>query len=381
MRTLHVLAAGLLFFTILSSALAQPGKQKDKETANAPPQEIAGKSVEQWIKEIPSKDRSKGETAIQTVLLFGPERAQEALPVLIAELKRHTSFVTVDVSIRVNATLAVGVLLSGAKNPEPELVKDAVLVLNRMLGDNQEIVKYRAAEALGKLGPVARSSIPLLLNALRDPNTWKTRQAAAAALGFIALDKSDVPATVSEGLLKALNDPASQVRVAALQSLANLGRLNREKKKAQILGIILGKAQSDPEASVRIWAHMGAMNIAEKVSDQHVSAIAGMLTGNDVSGRIQAAQALSIIGARAKKAVPRLIAALNDSHDDIVMACLMALASMKEDAAKALPALRTLAKDTSRHPAICQAAQHTIDVISGKISPEKKSNSKEKAGD
>src|SRR5580698_9173631 len=118
MRIVHVLAVGLLFFTNLSFASAQPGKEKKKESADAPPQEIAGKSVEQWIKEIHSKDRSKGETAIQSILMFGPERAYEALPVLIAELKRHTSFVTVDVSIRVNATMAVGVILSAAKSPD-----------------------------------------------------------------------------------------------------------------------------------------------------------------------------------------------------------------------------------------------------------------------
>ena len=43
---------------------------------------------------------------------------------LIGELKRHTSFVTVDVSIRVNATMALGAILSAAKDPDPDMVKD-----------------------------------------------------------------------------------------------------------------------------------------------------------------------------------------------------------------------------------------------------------------
>jgi len=376
MRTMLVLAVGAVLFANQAAAAADEGK--DKEKANAPPREIHGKSVEQWIKEIHSKDRSKGETAIQTVLMFGPERAYDALPVLIAELKRNTSFLNVDVSIRVNATLAIGVILSGTKSPDPDLVKDAVLVLNRMLGDNQEIVRYQAAEALAKLGPAAKSAIPLLLAALRDPNTWKTRQAAAAALGFVALDKNEPSPNVSEALLKALNDSAAQVRVAALQSLANLGRLSSAKKKAQIIATIMAKAEYDPEPSVRIWAHMGAMNIAEKVTDAHVSAIAAVLGGADVMGRVHAAQALGMIGPRAKKAISRLTDTLDDKQDEVVMECIKALANMKDTAAAALPALQGLAKDTSRHPVLRQAAQHAIDIISGKVSPKTKGTEEKK---
>lgn len=378
MRILFVFLVGL-FLLDTPSARAQESKEKEKEPANIPPAEIGGRSIEQWIKDIHSKDRSKGETAIQTVLLFGPDRAAEALPVLIGELKRHTSFVTVDVSIRVNATMAIGAILSAAKDPDPEVVKDAILVLNRMLGDNQEIVKYRAAEALGRLGPAAKSSIPLLLAALRDPNTWKTRQAAATALGFVALDKNEPPLTVTEALLRALNDPASQVRIAVLQALPNLAHSANERKKAQILGAINGKAQTDPEASVRIWAHMGAMITVGKVTDEHVSAIAGMLRGNDVGGRIQAAQALARIGQPAKMAVPRLIAGLKDKRDEVATAYVMALPSVvpKAEAEDVILALQAVVKDTSRSPAVRQAAEMAIMFIHATPASKKKSKEKE----
>src|SRR5205807_963510 len=104
---------------------------------------------------IPSKDRSKGENAIRTVLVFGADRAYDAVPALIKELKRHRSFVQVDVSIRVNATMSLGAILGSTTKADTAVVKDAVSVLNQMLGDSQFIVKYRAAEALGKIGAAA----------------------------------------------------------------------------------------------------------------------------------------------------------------------------------------------------------------------------------
>jgi HEAT repeat protein len=370
MRILFVLLIGLSLIG-KTGAGADDGKDKDKPSPS--PSQVRGKSLEHWIKDIHSRDRSKGETAIQAVLAFGPERAYEALPVLIGELKRSASLVNVDVGIRMNAAAAIGAILSAVKNPDPELAKDAVVVLTRMLSDTQEIVKYHAAESLARLGPAARSSTSALLTALRDPNTWKTRQAAAAALGFVALE-SDPPAHVMDALLRTLNDSASQVRIAALQSLSNLGRLS--KRKAQIIAAVISRAQTDPEATVRIWAHMGAMNIAEKVTNEHVGAIAALLKGEDVAARVQAAQALGTIGPRAKIAVPRLIAGLKDEHEEVAIACIMGLAKMNERA-EVLSALRGLLRDNSLHPAVRQAAQQAVDMLTAKGAPQRKGAEKE----
>src|SRR6476661_8072435 len=63
-------------------------EMKEKSSLkDAPPEitEVAGKSLAQWIKEISSKDPSKREAAIRTVLLFGPEQAYQAVPVLLQE--------------------------------------------------------------------------------------------------------------------------------------------------------------------------------------------------------------------------------------------------------------------------------------------------------
>src|SRR5713226_1721488 len=107
MRFLLVLAAGFVWF--VAGATDAPGQKKDKEK---PPEkkttitEIGGKRVDQWISEIPSKDRSKGENALRTVLLFGPDQAYGAVPVILKELKNPK--IILDVSIKVNAVIALG---------------------------------------------------------------------------------------------------------------------------------------------------------------------------------------------------------------------------------------------------------------------------------
>src|SRR5262249_49160612 len=121
MRFLIVLAAGFMWFLAWTGDAPGQKKDKEKEKKTTLITEIGGKSIAQWIEEIPSKDRSKGENVIRTVLLFHPDVAYPAVPVLIKELKKHNpNGPTVDISIRVNAVIALGVILGegGANDPD-----------------------------------------------------------------------------------------------------------------------------------------------------------------------------------------------------------------------------------------------------------------------
>ena len=94
--------------------------------------EIAGHNLEYWIGQIPSKDSSRSETALRMILLFGPDRAYQAVPVIIDRLKKHNPPSSrVDVSICVNGAIALGVILGNYKEADHKTINAAVLVLKR----------------------------------------------------------------------------------------------------------------------------------------------------------------------------------------------------------------------------------------------------------
>src|SRR5262249_48854637 len=157
---------------------------------------------------------------------------------------------------------ALGVILGGYKDADPKHVREAVGLLKRFLReDNQNIVKLRALQALARFGTDAKDAIAEVANAVKDPETFETRQAAAVTLGQVAFDKAAGPSPL---VLKALYGALSerepvQVRLAAIQSLTALGgplnptfRLEWTKALDQV-------AYKDHEAMVRIWAHMAVM--------------------------------------------------------------------------------------------------------------------------
>src|SRR5262249_9772051 len=193
--------------------------------------------------------------AIRTVLLFHPDQAYEAVPVIMAELKRKD--IILDISIRVNAVIALGVILGGANEPDSKVIHDAVTLLIRFLDDGQAIVKYRAAQALGRLGNEAKPALPKLIALSRDTSTWENRQTATAAIGLIDRHPKDVLSDdVFNALLKRLGDSSSQVRLAAIQSLTWVGSPGSVKQQARLIQGLEKNTLNDWDPTVRIWTHM-----------------------------------------------------------------------------------------------------------------------------
>ncbi len=228
--------------------------------------QIGGKSLEEWIKEITSKDPSKGEKAIRTILLFGPDRAVDAVPILISQLKKHPKVVILDSRFRVHGIIALGIILGGAEKPDPKLIGDTVTVLTRFLvTDTQAIVQFRAAQGLGRIGPEAKPAIPKLIAAANDLSTWETREAAVTALGFIARDPKIAPTDeVLNALIKRLGDPASPIRLAAVKSLLWVGGSADPKKKAMLVKGLKFHTLNDPDPRVRIWGCLAIMLLEGK---------------------------------------------------------------------------------------------------------------------
>jgi HEAT repeat protein len=326
------------------------GKTEKKSASQFVPQitEIGGKDLDEWIKEIHASDPSARVNAIRTVLLFGPERAQKAVPALIAELRKHGFSNPLDLGVRTNATLALAGILSSVKDPEPKQVTDAVTLLKRMLTDTQDIVRYRAAQALAQLGPEAKEAVPALRTAIRDPLNWETREAVATALGRVAVppppakgkkikltlaERVELVQVVVDLSSRAKLDSSAQVRLAALRSLSVLGpwiRAANSPDAEKVMDKDIGYAAAkDPSKSVQIWANFTLMVVRDKVEPKRVAHVGDLLAKcKQPADRAQAAQALGLMGDKAKSQVPRLVDGLEDPDPGVAAASMVALAQM-----------------------------------------------------
>jgi HEAT repeat protein len=373
MRLVPCTLAFLLSASAVHADFAElTAQKKDESTYTGPTRkEFRGKSLDDWIKEIGSRDRSHGVDAIHAVLMFGPQ-SNQALPTLFNLLEKHNSLNRLDTSTRVNAIIAIGAILGNTKSPDPGDVKTAVSLLRRFLSDGQSIVKFRAVEALGRIGPEAHSVIPELISyGLRDVNSFETREAAAIALGRIAHDpkKRQPPAAeVLNALYRyGLTSPEYRVRLAAIQALAYLGGPAQPNLRIGFVKNLEPLAQRDPEPSLRIWGHMAIMSISGNFSEIRIAAISKLLTHRSLEVRVQSAQALAALGTKAKSAVKSLTAALADRDPDMTMAVINALASLENWGKSSIPGLQKVANDMSRPEVVRATASQAIKHINGEL--------------
>jgi HEAT repeat protein len=327
---------------------------------------VAGRTLEYWISQIPSKDQSKSENAIRAVMEFGPDRAYQAVPVVLDRVRQHAGK-QVDVSVRVNGAIALGYILGGYKGAEHKVVKDAVSVLRRYMADSQTIVRFRAVQALGLIGTEAKDTIPEIINLVKDPSTYETRQAASIALGQVALDDVHGPSVaVLNALYGALADGSVQVRLAAIQSLTRLGGPTNAALRQRLLQSLNPVAYKDSEPTVRIWAHMAVMSITRTVYKDRVDMIAQMVGDPDLPTRAQAIQALGSIGKEAKSSIPVLMKALHDPEPTVVGWAIWALGRIGPSANVALAELERYQADASQPEAIRNLANEAVREIKGK---------------
>lgn len=349
-HTLALVVALAAFGVTTPHCAAQPGKKPEetKKTSEL----IAGKSLDQWIDDLKSKDPYVRERAIAMLKLYGIA-ARPAIPAIIKTIGDS------DVALRVNAIIALGMI-----GMNQEHVPGGVTALTRALSDTQGIVRYQAAMALGRLGSEAKSAIPALLNTLRDTTSWEIRHAGAFALGSVAVERKLPPEMrVIKALLGALSDVSSQVRLEAVLSLISLGPPDLLADKKYTLDILNQLLVNDRNQIVKIWARVALMRM-DKVVDSYVKEIGKMLKQSDPELRIHSARALATIGSEAKTQVPYLVSQLDDKDLQVLYWVIVALAQMGQDAASALTPLTELR--SHKDESIKRAAEEAIEKIKAK---------------
>ena len=208
----------------------------------------------------------------------------------------------------------------------PELLRDDVEQIARLLDDNDNDVASRAADVLDRIGGWCPDSInafsSTLLSALSNKNSPAPMRAAAAqALGFAA---SGGDTAAIEGLTAALRDTEEDVDVRAGVMLG-LGRIGMDGNPT------IGKLVPEITASLtskedllRKSAAM-ALGIIGEAKPSSVSgsitAIAARLEENEISVKKAAAWSIGRIGSSdpvvVRSAIPKLLKALEDDDSDV----------------------------------------------------------------
>jgi HEAT repeat protein len=214
-----------------------------------------------------------------------------------------------------------------------------------------------AAEALMELGPRARGALPVLVEALGDPNPsvrmWSSNAVSAvgpdalpavlpslrssraavrtaAAWVFGEIDRAAQAA--SPELLALLDDPDAAVREAVARALS--------RRDAEGEAIVKGLCQrlDDPVWNVRSWALSGLGHAASR-SPVALQTLLEATRAKDRFTRCGAVYELGHIPARDERIVKALVTALRDEEIDVRTNALISLKLLREKARSAVPAL------------------------------------------
>lgn len=225
-----------------------------------------------------------------------------------------------DAKVRERAALDLGAEFGAdAKPAVPDLVK--------RLFDARAAVRMNSAEALGRLGPVAKDAAPALLAVLEGDEPQYVLSAACEALG--RTDPAEKP-TVVAALKVKLEHPAPLVRAHAALALVALGDASGKEEATR--GLTHRTHQVRITAAEALWR----INKDGRAIPLLVRALEeSNLTGTDGDNeRYMAARALGRIGADAKPAVPELLKLLGHPDEHLDATARTALKAIDPDAAK-----------------------------------------------
>jgi HEAT repeat protein len=352
-----------LLFLFVSLGISQDAKKKEKDPGkesggggDTEPTEILGKSFKEWKAEIHHKDPSKRETAVKSIMQFGPNKAYDALPDILAELKKHSAKTPVDLSFRINGTMAVSTIFKYKKEPDPKYAKDAVAIYKTFLKDDQMMMKIRTVQGLPFLGPTCRDALPEVVAMAKNTLTWEARKEAIQVLGLIGFEDKGVPMVPVMGeVLKAVdidNERSFQVRIAALRSIGNLGRAADPTQKGPIIAKLNTVLDKDDDPHVLITTHVTIMTIEGKVTTKHLAALVRFLKSKDAEVRVDAIQSIGMLGKDAKPALAGLLDCLDDPEPTVAVTAIVTMANI-DDSAK--PYMEKV-KNDKKAPEIVRAA-------------------------
>jgi HEAT repeat protein/S1-C subfamily serine protease len=318
--------------------------------------------------------RYEDKSGVKVVLEAGPGVGGDAggLPKLLADLR------SADAEVRARAAQALGELGPDAQTAIPALFKAlddrdenvarqaarSLRAIGAPTPDDLDMLKGGlhasrrkrgyAVEALGMMGPAARSAVSGLVKVLREDTNTELRQQAARCLGQIG------SAATTEGvraLSRALEDSEAVVREAAADALSKFGR---QAKRA--VPPLLARLK-DRETAVRLAALSALAQIGPD-AEEALPKLRPALKHADPEIRRRALELLGRLGADAGKDEGAL-AALKDALDDkeVSKNALIALARIGPPAKKLARGLVRHLKDEKLRPEAVAALGSVLEKV------------------
>ena len=198
--------------------------------------------------------------------------------------------------------------------------------------------------------------MPDLVALLNDPET-EVRVAAAWALG----EMPPLPAEANKALLGLLSERPWNVRATALLVLRAADRMPPTRPRGEVAALL-----KKPDAGVRRWA-LSTLGEDWVHTETFLPEFIPLLHDADAGVRRAAVAVLGNAGPRAKECVPKLIPLLDDNEPNVRMSAAKSLSQFGPDAVASVPELVKLFGDPDTSARI-----EAIDAVGG-IGPAAKS--------
>ncbi|HKB04380.1 MAG TPA: HEAT repeat domain-containing protein [Gemmataceae bacterium] len=365
-------------FPSIPSVSGPAGPAAKKDDAKWP-KEINGKTVETVVKEMRSaSDPAVREAAVRTLPLFGPKGREFGGNELVEAMTRDS-----DWNVRLAALSVSPTVLFGFATSQDAPLAGGVSAIMSMLSSEHMHVRFDAVGAANAFGVYMRNAtsgkvVTVLTSRARESTSWQMRRAAAAALGSVgqgvqrseAPDDREPPDQQTVGALLDIlrQDNCAMVRREAVMSLIALGTVSaaQQKKWRADLDSVLAR---EKDKSVLLWTRTCILENdpnGVKGNEQHLDAVAKVLQAPETAGKVEACQAIAIIGEDAKSKLQDLIDLMNNPKEEpvVVVAAIAAVSTMKSQAKISLPIVDRF--KFSPNEDIRRMANEASDILSGR---------------
>jgi HEAT repeat protein len=317
------------------------------------PKEINGKTIDDCVREMKSNpDPVVRESAVRTLPLYGPLGREKGAEHLVFALTKDPDF-----NVRMTAMgVAPTVLASYADAPDQPLT-DGLTAFMRYLDSDEKHVKYEAVLACSAVGPYMKREKPDVISKLafrsRDASSWQLRRAAVGALASIGqgtpptgnskgIDPDKNAVTALLNVLK--DDTCGLVRRSAIDALIMVGPVAAA-QQGEWRKILDSRVTSEKEKLNQLWIHALILRNSPsglKGNEAHLNAIGDALKADDAQTRLEACQAMGLLGEEAVGKLQGLLDLIQDVKQEpaVVAAAMMAASTMKTQAGIIQPVLQ-----------------------------------------